>query len=469
MAILCIATATWLVLRPAGLPGGYSTGGVMRYLAHRLAGHPKLQVVTDPLLAGINRVLQHEPPDAPLHDLGKGQRTTGLEPQTYDADGIPIEATTRSTVSDGGTPTRLVHDADELARAMTAAQPGEVIELAPGTYAIRNTLYAGRPGTATRPIAVRARRPGTAEIQVSAIQGVLLEHSFWLFENLTWRGMCRKTHDDCEHAIHVAGGARGTVIRNNLMIDFNAHIKINGKASEWPDAGLMQFNTLTSTGPRRTERPVTPFDLVGASGWKIADNRIEAFVKDGSNGVSYGLFVKGGGRNARIVRNLVVCTPKMVWQRGLRVGISVGNGGTDAPYCRGSCEAEHHDAWVANNVVAHCNDVGIDVARSRATRVLNNTLINTAGILVRRPPADALAANNLLDGHLQARHGATLLTEANITSLRLDGHLAAPDLLDLRWLRPPAESGAPSRVNDDFCGQPRSAISWPGATQQPRC
>ena len=214
----------------------------------------------------------------------------------------------------------------------------------------------------------------------------------WVFKNLVWRGVCA-WDGDCEHAIHVVGAARGLVLRNNRFEDFNAAIKVNGENGLWPDAGLLQFNILSIHRARRTDKPVTPFDLVGASHWQVQDNHFERFIKHGGNGISFGVFLKGGGASGRIERNLVVCTTEAVAQKGQRVGISLGGGGTDAGSCRRQpCDAEHSGGIVANNVVAHCNDAGVDVYRSPRSTVVHNTLVNTLGILVRYAPAQARLA-----------------------------------------------------------------------------
>ena len=40
------------------------------------------------------------------------------------------------------------------------------------------------------------------------------------------------------------------------MEDFNAHIKVNGEGGQWPDNGLVQYNTLTNSHPRTTVKTV---------------------------------------------------------------------------------------------------------------------------------------------------------------------------------------------------------------------
>jgi hypothetical protein len=237
----------------------------------------------------------------------------------------------------------------------------------------------------------------------------------------------------------------------------------------------MQFNTLVGDTPRRADAPVSFVDLVGASGWRIVDNHVERFVKDGSNRISYGVCVKGGGKATRIERNLVICTPENAWQAGSRVGISLGCGATDEAYCRegagkegGKCAVEQFDGVVSNNVVAHCNDSGIDLNHAQGAVVSQNTLVNTAGIDARRS-GTVDTYGNLLEGRNRARDGARLEAHGDLVKRRLDDLINAPMQLDLRWMAPP-ESLRPTPENpSDFCGQPRPYASPPGATIAARC
>ena len=94
------------------------------------------------------------------------------------------------------------------------------------------------------------RVAGTVELAVSAVEGIRVSEPFWIFENLDWRGSC-DSHDDCEHAFHVVGRAHGTVILNNSMREFNAHVKINGEAGQWPDDGLVPAGRFRRAAPCR--------------------------------------------------------------------------------------------------------------------------------------------------------------------------------------------------------------------------
>jgi len=474
LALLLLGTAATLatglyLLRNAPLESAWQRTPMelLRYAERRLQGHPRLERLFMPMLERARGLQEREPPPA-LPTLGKGQQAAPWFTVGYEPSGRP-RPLAPAPGGEAPAPTTRVSTIDELESALAGVAAGQTIELAPGRYAVAKTLRTLRAGLPERPIVVRAAKPGTVELVVTAQVGVAVTQPYWVFVNLGWRGACDK-HDDCEHAYHVVGAARGTAIVNNHIADFNAHVKVNGADGVWPDDGLLQFNTLANTQPRRTAVPVNTLDLVGANGWQVLDNAIERVIKDGGDRIAYGLCVKGAGSTARIERNLVVCTPERMSQPGLRVGISLGCGGTGPRFCRdGRCDLELSDSVVANNVVAHCNDFGIDLHRVRGVQVAHNTLVNTEGIDARHASTRATAVGNLIEGRVRARDGAALEDRDNLLIGSLDVVLNAPQALDLRWLQASDRARATPETGRDFCGRNRPPFSPPGATVQARC
>ncbi|MDR3299074.1 MAG: hypothetical protein LBU43_03495 [Candidatus Accumulibacter sp.] len=420
-------TALWCVSRYAnvlfptvvdasgqGLYWGRTPSELIRYSKKRLSGHPRLELMALPALNAVQRRYERPVPEI-LNNLGKGQRK--------DSGSIALLADI------------YVSSIEELAQAMRAAQPGQTIEILPGSYEILKRLDTGTAGTMASPITVRGMRAGEVVLSVVDVsEAIKVSQPYWIFENLDFKGVCKEDRY-CDHAFHVVGDARHTIIRNNRIQDFNAHIKVNGEGGAWPDAGALRFNTLTSTRPRNTTFPVTFFDLVGANGWRIEDNLIMNFVKSDGNRVSYGMFMKGNSQGGVIERNLVICTPDAISQPGIRIGISLGGGGTSDDFCRDkNCRFEHRSARVVNNIVAHCNDSGIDVFKSSDILVAHNTLINTSGIDARGAEASAMIIGNLLDGTIRSRRGASIQQEHNEVSDMRELFFDA-DALSLSWNR----------------------------------
>jgi nitrous oxidase accessory protein NosD len=459
IATLSGVAGLWLVyiyLEPA-------PSEIIRYAKRRLSGHPTLEFFTLPLLHAW-RVQVERPVADRLPSLGKGQQAGGLQPQAYLQNGqpIPSEAVSGSGDNFDQAPRKILTSMDEIEQALRHAQPGQVLEILPGTYFMSKTIQIAQGGLPGRPIVVIAKVPGSVVIESTAEEGFHVNAPFWVFENLVIRGKCRE-HSQCEHAFHVVGNARGTVIRNNRIEDFNAHIKVNGLNGVFPDNGLIQYNTLTNSSARATANPVTPIDIVAASNWQVVDSHISNFIKGDGNQISFGVFMKGGGRNGHIERNLIIGTLNDVSQPGIRVGLSFGGGGTDVNVCRDKqCITEHSAGIAANNIVAHCNDFGIYVNASNQSLVAYNTLINTSGIDVRFTASSAVVYANLLDGLVRSRDGAQLEQEMNIRS-GLRNVFADADQLDLTFRRRPVEAPTYDKISTDFCMHSRAALSPPGA------
>jgi len=311
----------------------------------------------------------------------------------------------------------MVGDADEARRVLGDAHAGDVITFLPGRYRFTGgRLPARGDGRADAPILVRALAPGTVTLEFDMTEGFLVTAPYWRFENLTIHGVCG---DDnyCEHAFHVVGGASHFAAVNNTLVDFNAHFKINGVNGRFPDGGLIEANTLTNTRGRRTANPVTPIDLVAASGWMVRHNIISDFQKEQGDQVSYGGFFKGAGMQNIFEANLVWCEHQLQGRPGQRVGLSLGGGGTGKPYCRdGRCIAEQERGEVRANLIVACSDVGIYLNNAAASIVNDNTLIDTAGIDVRFAGSSADVDGNLVDGAIRSRNGAALREGDNRTT-----------------------------------------------------
>lgn len=440
-----LAHAASVLSGEASLTADRTPGELIRYTRGRLAGHPKLEFFLLPLLDEIQPIFERPVPPGDLHRFGKGQRLDHVHP--------------------AAAPAYLVASTSELEDAMRRATAGQVIELLSGNYRIDKTLYTRNAGQNLARITVRAAKANAAILEVGANAGFAVTKPFWTFENLRMVGVCQ--HDEyCEHAFHVTGEAQNTIIRNNHLEDFSAHIKVNGFRGNWPDDGELSFNTLINTRPRNTSKPVTPFDLVGASRWLVADNYVANFVKADPKSTAYGLFMKGAGFAGRIERNVVVCTLGDISQPGTRVGISFGGGGSGAAYCRdGACEVEFSGGRAVNNIVAHCNDFGIDVNRSRNSFIAHNTLINTGGIDVRGTGGSALAYGNLFEGIARARTGGILKTQMN-ENHGLESYFSAADNLLLHWQKLPEKIPSHEAVPADLCGRPRPDGTLPGALEE---
>lgn len=388
------------------------------------------------------------------------------------ASSIGVQAAGSPDAGPAGGQEVLVSTTPELVRAVAAALPGQVITLLPGRYQVGQRVTAVKPGTADAPITVRARQPGSVHLIIDAGEGFNIQAPYWRFENLSLQGDCRKS-TYCEHAFHVVGGAHHFAAVNNTIVDFDAHIKINGQNGNFPDHGLIASNTLRNNAIRMTTKPVTPIDLVAASHWIIRRNLISDFIKGDSDRISYGAFAKGAGSNNVLEQNIVICEDKLRGAPGLRIGLSLGGGGTGKSYCRdGRCLTEQTGSVLRANLVSSCSDDGIYLNAAAQSKLVHNTLVDTGGITVRFPESSADIEGNLVDGIIRSRDGGMLRLADNrhvsAARLYLGSHpqrawFRDPLALDFHWSASPGQRVAVSEAVPDLCGTSRPAQPRYGA------
>lgn len=429
------------------------------YIEKRSSGHNPLIENTGRRVAGILTSLDRGTADAPPAQLAL---TAGAQPRPVGQDGAGVQVATP----------------EALRAALLQVAPGDVITLAPGTYRFQGKgIDVPRAGRADAPIVVRAAQPGTAHIELETLEGFVVSAPYWRFENLNIDGVCR-ADDDCEHAFHVVANGHHFASVNNTIRDFNAHIKINGAGGRFPDDGLIEHTTLSATHARATTKPVTPVDLVAASGWTLRANLITDFVKRDGNQVSYGAFAKGGGKNNVFERNVVWCEQVLRGLPGQRVGLSLGGGGTGHEFCRdGRCITEQEGGTLRANLVVGCSDAGIYLNNAAGSQVFDNTLVDTTGVDVRYPASSAQVDGNLVDGPIRGREGgivhlgdnrAAPLWRAYLGSHPVRGLFRAPEAGDFTWrddapLRDGADEGERPAGALDLCGTRRAMPAVHGA------
>src|SRR5690606_6773475 len=217
------------------------------------------------------------------------------------------------------------------------------------------------------------------------------------------------------------GDAEHTWIHHNRAHGFNAHIKANGTDTGpqgervWPDDVIIEYNEFFNETPRDTGNPVTPIDVVGGRRWLVRGNYIHDFAKAQGNNVSYAAFLKGNSRDGVFERNLVVC--EQLHTGFVRLGLSFGGGGSSPDsICEDStCDPEHQDGIMRNNIIAKCPaDVGIYVNEGANSLIYNNTLYATTGIDMRFASTSGEVRNNLLMGQIRNTATATALFAINL-------------------------------------------------------
>ncbi|WP_368669001.1 chondroitinase-B domain-containing protein, partial [Corallococcus sp. CA053C] len=369
----------------------------------------------------------------------------------------------------GGAAVKNVTTVAEFQTALSAAKAGDEIVLADGTYTFNANLSCVAEGTQALPITVRAANRHAALIRFNATEGFKVSGRYWTFDGLTVEGICA-SDPNCEHAFHVTGHAEGFVLRNSRVRDFNAQLKVNAEKNgsgvfEMPHRGLIERNEIYDTRPRVTGTPVTKLNIDTGDDWVVRDNELHDFARQG--GISYGAFMKSGGKRGLFERNRVLCAKDLALT-DTRIGLSFGGGGTGNEFCAPAfdpsvpCTTEHTDGVIRNNIVANCSDVAVYLNRATNTRVLFNTFVGTTGVDYRFDTSTGEAHGNVLSSAIRVRESGTFTAgtnQMNVATATFAAWYVAPLKGDLT-LKGDVSSlvGAGARnalVPDDFCGRPR--------------
>ena len=312
-----------------------------------------------------------------------------------------------------------VQTADEIVTAISTSLPNTIINILPGHYKFSGkSIKFKSSGKQFEPIILKADTLGEVIFEMDLYEGIIISTSYIKIENIIFKGIKNKT-DSQEHAIHLTKNADFVEIAHNEFINFNAHIKSNGVftkdgVNHFPDNVVITHNNFYNQWKRNTRSPSIPIDVVGGNNWVIKNNFIADFGKYGKKGegITYGLYLKGAGKNGLIENNLVACE----WQvphtspNDVRIGISLGGGGTGKRYCMDkTCNYEHNGGVIRNNTIVNCkNDVAIYINKGKNTKIYSNYIVNSLGIDIRFPSSSADIYDNYLDGRIKARQGAKL-------------------------------------------------------------
>jgi hypothetical protein len=363
--------------------------------------------------------------------------------------------------------------ANRLAGIVQSAARGSVILLDDGVYPVTQGLVFRQPNVTIRSASAQrglssdpsrvvidglsgpgGRAGGENDPRVPELVGVLANDV--TIADLT----LRNARDHLIHVQTAGADVRNTRIENVRLLDPGEQaIKINTVpgSGTYVDNGEVVCSEieLTDSGRPRVQRQFGDgcytggIDAHEARGWKFANNRIKGFWCE--RGLSeHAIHAWTGSRDTIVEGNEIINSA-----RGIGLGLGEYDGSRWRTYADGACGRSanlgHYRGIVRNNAILANDarlgasragfDVGISLESVCQTGVVNNTVFSTVGFRSTAiewrfaSTTDVVIENNLTNGPIRPRNGATGIVRTNVTNAAADWFLSVTGNGDLRLAR----------------------------------
>jgi hypothetical protein len=299
----------------------------------------------------------------------------------------------------------------QLQSAVAGIKSNTTIVIAPGTYNLSGTLYINggfsnvgiRGATNNRDDVVLVGKGMTTSTSAvpfgiwtgGGVQGVTIA-------NLTIR-------DIYNHPIMLNAGTQSPLIYNVRLINAGQQfLKSNPDGAGGVNNGRVQYSVLEYTTTSRDDY-TNGVDVHTGAGWTISDNLFRNLRAPAGALAGPAILMWNNSSNTIVERNTFIDC-----QREISLGLIDKSGGTD-----------HSGGVAQNNFIYRSSgvdgDAAILVADSPNTKVLNNTILLSGDypspIEYRfSSTSGTVIANNILDGQIQARDGASGTVTSNYLS-----------------------------------------------------
>ena len=348
-----------------------------------------------------------------------------------------------------------VDTAGQLVKALSTLRTGQTIRLAPGVYelaGLTDGLYVPEG------ISDWAIRGATGNRSDVVIKGAGLTGSvrfgFWIGAS-TGGTIADLTIDGVrDHGIIANPGAHNLLIHNLRIIDSgDQFVKSSPNSSGvGNNNGVVEYSVFEY---RTTDNNnyTNGVDVHGGKGWIVRYNLFKNFLSPPRQGLAGpAVLMWRGSKDSIIEANTFINVA-----RGISLGLDDLESGFDHEGGAIQNNMFYRDARLSSSV-----DVPILVADSPGTKIYHNTIIargsysnaieyrfaSAAGVVIK---------NNLTDGAIQARDGATGIVAGNVTKadLKLFVNPAAGDLHLIPRARTIDQGVAIRGLTTDFDGQTR--------------
>ena len=381
----------------------------------------------------------------------------------------------------------------EILNAIANASPGDVITVSPGSYDFNQAIQVQNNGQALSRIFLRAEELGTVTFELSHIENFKIHGKFWIFENIQFLGSCT-TGNSCEHAFHIVGDADDVIFRNNEVVNFASHVKLNGEvlgsgpAKSFPDRTMFINNFWHNTKYVTNNVPHNILNLDGGKDHVVRGNIFADYsAPDTLPKSASAIYPKASALRILIEQNLIVCESARTSGETAR-GIQLGDG-APASICDGDQDqdgsgdcienGQSQEALVRNNIIMNCNNggssAGIIVGSDRESKIYHNTVYNVgqrnAGFYIGHLDHDTYWRYSILENGFNTNYEKRPLNEMNNTTpsfSEMNSTFASPmngDFTLVEGVSIVEQGPTDNHVAHDFCGYPRGRTADLGAIE----
>ncbi len=303
-----------------------------------------------------------------------------------------------------------VSTAAQLKSAVSALSSNTTIVVAPGTYTLTDALYIN--GTFTN-VGIRGATNNRDDV-VLAGPGMTVSSvpfGIWVGGNVQGVTIANLTiRDIYSTTIMLNSGTQSPLIHNVRLVNAGQQfVKANptGSGGSGVNNGIVRYSVIEYTSTSRDDY-TNGVDVHSGSGWVISHNLFRN-MRAPAGLAGPAILMWNGASNTTVEGNTFIDC-----QREIALGLIDRAGGTD-----------HNGGVVQNNFIYRSasvsGDTAIMVGDSPNTKILNNTILLTGGyptpIEYRfTGTGGTVIANNLLDGQVRARDGATGSVVSNYTA-----------------------------------------------------
>src|SRR5262249_15978436 len=119
----------------------------------------------------------------------------------------------------------------EIVAAIGNAKAGDVLHIAKGKYSFTSAIWTAAGGAPGSPITLTAERVGDAELDFASVEGLVIDHPYWIIEKIWLNGVCAGGCGGGAAGLHIKPTADHFIVRNSRLSNYSEIIKVDRTAT----------------------------------------------------------------------------------------------------------------------------------------------------------------------------------------------------------------------------------------------